>query len=251
MDNLERILIHILDNLPQEGCLIRDGNIVHTNSAFDLALDEDEVFKILGGRSCHAIISSRGGLYSYKCIPLDDVYALALFTQVFESPHVLDPLTGALGRECWQELSLRLLADAKTAHNALVFLFIDLDGFKGVNDFWGHEAGDRVLQMTVHRIKEVIRGNDYCFRWGGDEFLVTLTDLKERMHGCLVARRLVAAISSPIPLEGDAFAKVGASIGISGYPTDGQDLDELIRKADEAMYKAKRLGKNNYQIYSS
>lgn len=251
MENLQRILVHILDNLPQEGCLIREGTIVHTNSAFDLAMEKDDVQKTLRGGSCNALISSKEGLYSCKPIPLDDIYALVLFTKVFESSHVLDPLTGALSRECWQELSLRLLTDAKTTHKALVFLFVDLDGFKGVNDFWGHEAGDRVLQVTVHRIKEVIRGNDYCFRWGGDEFLVALTDLKERMHGCLVARRLIAAISSPVPLEGDVFAKVGASIGISGHPTDGQNLDELIRKADEAMYKAKRLGKNNYQIYSS
>ena len=251
MDDLEQVLTHILDNLSQEGCLIRKGHIVHTNSSFDQVLDEEDLRKALAGSSCHPIVSARGGLYSCKSIPLDESYTLALFTQVFEGSRVLDPLTGALDRECWQKLSLRLLADAKDIYNALVFLFVDLDGFKGVNDSWGHEAGDRVLQVTVERIKYVIRQNDYCFRWGGDEFLVILTELKERIHGCLVARRLIAAISDPILLDGGASARVGASIGISGYPTDGHNLDELIRKADEAMYKAKRLGKNNYQIYSS
>jgi diguanylate cyclase (GGDEF)-like protein len=127
---------------------------------------------------------------------------------------------------------------------------MDLDGFKSVNDTWGHESGDLVLKKCSERMLEVVRDNDFCFRFGGDEFVIILTEIKDKMHACLVARRLISSISDLIPLNQTTNLKVGASIGIANYPSDGVMAEELVNKADEAMYQAKRMGKNNYRIYS-
>jgi diguanylate cyclase len=127
-------------------------------------------------------------------------------------------------------------------------MFLDLDGFKRVNDSWGHDEGDLVLRKTSERIAYTIRQSDQAFRIGGDEFVVILTDVRERVHSCLSARKLLAAIGQPILLGTGEEITVGASIGISTYPVDGQSIDELTNKADEAMYRAKKAGRNNYRL---
>jgi diguanylate cyclase (GGDEF)-like protein len=128
--------------------------------------------------------------------------------------------------------------------------YLDLDGFKLVNDTMGHEAGDRVLIEVTKRIKETIRGDDTVARLGGDEFAVLLLGLRAAEEYTASLNRLLEAISQPIEIKGKLF-EVSASIGVALFPTDDQDADTLLRHADQAMYSAKQSGKNRYYLYDA
>ena len=125
-------------------------------------------------------------------------------------------------------------------------LFIDLDGFKAVNDEHGHAAGDALLQMMAKRVRNSIRGDDVLARYAGDEFVLRV-DLARVDDATFVATKLLRVISEPYAIDGKQVA-IGASIGAAFYPTDGRSADELLRAADGAMYGAKRAGKGRVQI---
>jgi diguanylate cyclase (GGDEF)-like protein/PAS domain S-box-containing protein len=124
-------------------------------------------------------------------------------------------------------------------------MFIDLDGFKKINDFMGHDTGDCVLKQTAQRMVSCVRETDTVARYGGDEFLVIATGLKSADGAAEIARKMIALISRPIICE-DRTALIGASIGIALFPTHSSDIDQLIKLADEAMYKVKNRGKNGF-----
>ena len=253
MDKLESYLKKIVDSLPHEGCLLKNGEILFANTLFSRSIDKDELFRFLERGDDSQIqlpYRSKDTLYSIKPIHLDEVYTLIFLSEASHVALVTDPLTGVLHRECFDRLSHQLVQEAVFLNRVLAFLFIDLDGFKGVNDTWGHENGDLVLKKTAERVSRVIRDKDFCFRVGGDEFVLILTEIRDRMHSCLVARRLISAVSAPIDINHEQQVAIGASIGIATCPSDGSKADELTHKADEAMYKAKKLGRNNYQLYS-
>ena len=123
--------------------------------------------------------------------------------------------------------------------------FIDLDGFKAVNDTMGHEAGDRLLCAVAEGLLGCVRETDTVARIGGDEFVLVLPDLHTRENAEIVAKRVIEALSEPIDV-GSAKASIGASIGISIFPEDDNNPETLLRLADEAMYKVKGKGKNSY-----
>jgi len=124
---------------------------------------------------------------------------------------------------------------------SFALLFADLDNFKGINDSLGHDVGDYVLTKAASRLSELADGNIILGRLGGDEFIVVIKELADRSHAEAFASRMLAAISPPIRYK-DHDLYLGASIGISCYPEDGSDLSTLMRNADTAMYKAKRIG---------
>lgn len=161
-----------------------------------------------------------------------------------------DALTGVPNRVLLADRLSQALARAKREHGLMAICYLDLDGFKPVNDNYGHEAGDRVLVEITRRIKEVIREDDTVARLGGDEFVVLLVgmDAPEECVGSL--NRLLEAINQPIEVLGHVV-KVSASIGVSLYPEDDQDADTLLRHADQAMYLAKQSGKNRYHLYDA
>ena len=141
------------------------------------------------------------------------------------------------------------LALAKRRQEKAALLFIDLDGFKGVNDTWGHEAGDQVLKTVAERLSSVLRESDTAARIGGDEFLVILPGLFEKESARVVAEKILEQIL--LPISGDSWtAHVGASIGIALYPEDAELAEELWRKADTAMYRVKKSGKKGVAFYS-
>ena len=141
------------------------------------------------------------------------------------------------------------LAQAKRRQEKTALLFIDLDGFKGVNDTWGHEAGDLVLKTVASRLSTLLRESDTAARIGGDEFLVILPNLVDHEATKLVAEKILEQILLPIP--GDSWtAHVGASIGIAIYPEDADQAEELWRKADSAMYRVKKGGKKGIAFFS-
>ena len=161
-----------------------------------------------------------------------------------------DALTGIPNRVLLADRLKQALAHSKREGSILAVCYLDLDGFKLVNDTMGHEAGDRVLIEVTKRIKDTIRGDDTVARLGGDEFAVLLQGLNASEECAASLNRLLEAISQPIEINHKLF-EVSASIGVSLYPGDDFDADTLLRHADQAMYIAKQSGKNRYYLYDA
>ncbi len=130
----------------------------------------------------------------------------------------------------------------------LAVLFLDLDGFKQVNDTLGHDAGDLLLQGVATRLKATIRASDTVARVGGDEFTFILNNIETHENAARVAGKIIAALSIPFELSGET-RKIGGSIGISLFPDDASDPENLVKQADEAMYLAKHSGKNTHKFF--
>lgn len=160
-----------------------------------------------------------------------------------------DPLTKLPNLRGTSEQLHHTLALARRGGFFAAAMFIDLDGFKKVNDTYGHAAGDIVLQVVSERLTHCIRGSDFVGRIGGDEFVVVLTHVKRPEDAGFVARKILKKMSEPINI-GDNVTKVGASIGIAIFPDNGSDEASLIRAADEAMYMVKSKGKNAFAFAS-
>lgn len=137
---------------------------------------------------------------------------------------------------------------AKRNHYRVAILFLDLDGFKQINDTLGHSAGDQLLQKVAKRLKEVVRASDTVARMGGDEFTFALNNIESDQNIALMANKIIASLSEPFDLDGRP-CHVGGSVGVSIYPDDSEDIEKLIMQADEAMYLAKQCGKNTYKLY--
>jgi diguanylate cyclase (GGDEF)-like protein len=129
-------------------------------------------------------------------------------------------------------------------------VFLDLDGFKEINDLYGHDAGDALLIELAGRLRDNLRAGDLIARLGGDEFLVVLEEVQDRSAVEIVASKLLLETVRPYSLPG-AQARVTASLGISIFPDDAADAAALIKHADSAMYAAKQAGKNCVRFYSS
>lgn len=160
-----------------------------------------------------------------------------------------DPLTGLANRAYLAQALAYTLRDAERNARGLAVCYLDLDGFKAVNDAYGHEAGDVVLVEAARRMIGCVRGNDLVARIGGDEFVVVLSNLEgdEQLRAAL--QRILVALSLPLQLPNGRQASVGASIGVCIYPEHGAAAEALIKLADHAMYMAKRAGKNQFFIY--
>ena len=160
-----------------------------------------------------------------------------------------DALTGLANRALFGIHLDRTYQDAKRNNEGFALLFLDLDGFKKVNDTLGHKAGDQLLQQIATRIKTCIRDVDTAARFGGDEFIIILAGIGQPSDAELVAAKIINTISEPV-IFGDKSVTVSTSIGISLYPDDGADSEKLLHAADSAMFRAKSRGKNNYRLYS-
>jgi diguanylate cyclase len=160
-----------------------------------------------------------------------------------------DSLTSLPNRTLFGKILNHGISQARRRTKELAVLFIDLDRFKNINDTLGHEAGDALLQEVAKRLKQCLRDSDTVARLGGDEFVVLLEELSDQKHVSLVAHKILTTLVKPFVTLGQEF-HVTASIGISTYPTDGDDEKSLMKNADIAMYRAKEEGKNNFQFYS-
>lgn len=161
----------------------------------------------------------------------------------------LDVLTNLPNRRLFRErLEVELLRTKRTQRQ-LALLFIDLDGFKQVNDLYGHDAGDLLLIEAAQRLKRCIRETDIVSRLGGDEFTVILTDLQQMDHVQFICQKILTSLTEPFAL-GEDVGHVSGSIGVAMYPLDGHTSDELTRKADQAMYAAKQNGKNQFNYFT-
>ncbi|WP_027857179.1 GGDEF domain-containing protein [Marinobacterium jannaschii] len=156
-----------------------------------------------------------------------------------------DTLTGVSSLHYMQEVAAAEIAQAARADYQLAVMFIDLDGFKSINDAFGHEVGDNVLCEVAQRVKATIPTEDMLARIGGDEFVVLLSHDACAAGTEFTANRILKEIEQPLALNGYELS-VSASIGIAFYPNDGRDLEALLKTADDAMYSVKRNGKNAF-----
>ena len=175
-----------------------------------------------------------------------------------------DELTGLPNRRLFEEMVFRSLELAKRRNSLCSVSILDLDGFKLINDSFGHATGDELLIQISERLQNSIRSYDAIGRWGhdaedasyvelarfgGDEFLLLLTDFNEMSIIEGISKRILEDVSRPYKIQGHEIILTG-SLGVSVFPSDGDNIDLLLKKADVAMYEAKRKGKNNYQIHS-
>jgi diguanylate cyclase (GGDEF)-like protein/PAS domain S-box-containing protein len=165
-----------------------------------------------------------------------------------EQQAVTDALTGLLNRRGFYQAVEGLLLRNDQAGRFLVLLYLDLDGFKRVNDSLGHDAGDQVLLWVSQQLKDCMRPYDVLARMGGDEFTVVIDGLDFPEQAAKVAEKLIERISARRQVDG-LDVTLGASIGIATYPDCGSNLDGLLRAADIAMYEAKRAGRQQYRFY--
>jgi len=161
-----------------------------------------------------------------------------------------DSLTQLPNRRFFERWLAYTLARARRDGAHVALLFIDLDGFKAVNDRYGHNAGDSLLAEVAHRFRRIVRGSDLLVRLGGDEFALIAPNARDGRELAQLAQRLLAALADPSepPLTDPPL---GASIGVAFFPEDALDLSGLIAAADEAMYTAKRAGRNRIAFYAT
>ena len=231
---------------------------------FDSYLDKrDETVR--NGTSVPEEFHRKDGLvYQYQCVALPDGGRMltyfditkhkntqAQLAKTLEEFHELanrDHLTGLPNLRMLQERFLNTLSISIRKDWKAAIMFVDLDGFKGVNDTYGHLVGDMVLKMVAQRLLKIVRKADTVGRIGGDEFLIIQTEVHNNADATLVADKILHQLAEPFELGGNTI-RIGGSIGIAMYPTHGDDLQILIQKADHAMYETKVKGKQNYTFF--
>jgi diguanylate cyclase (GGDEF)-like protein len=160
-----------------------------------------------------------------------------------------DELTGLPNRALLNARLAQALGQARRSGRPLALLFLDLDGFKYINDSLGHEVGDRLLRTAALRLQSIVRPGDTVARLGGDEFVVMLVDLKQAGDAATIAHEIVQALSRPLRAD-DRTLHVTASVGVATFPADGDSAELLLKHADAAMYRAKAHGRNGVQCYT-
>jgi diguanylate cyclase (GGDEF)-like protein len=156
-----------------------------------------------------------------------------------------DPLTGLINRTYFKKILSSLIEEATSIKKQFALLYIDLDGFKDINDTYGHETGDMALKECAKRIESALRYEDIITRLGGDEFCVVIPEIVSKEKTEEIAKRIFSQINQELIVE-EKVLTLSISMGIAIFPDNGQTVDELIRQADHAMYAAKRAGKGHY-----
>ena len=200
-----------------------------------------------------------GTILEVRGLPLADGSFVTIYTDVTEQHHAAqaierlahrDTLTGLSNRYTLEARLDQLVADARRHERRLAVMFLDMDNFKAVNDTLGHGIGDQFLCEIAQRLSATVRDNDIVARIGGDEFVVVLAELVDPQDATSVADKIIASLSHPIALGGQAL-RPSVSIGICFYPQDGQDRGALMQSADIAMYHAKNAGKGVYHFFDA
>jgi diguanylate cyclase (GGDEF)-like protein/PAS domain S-box-containing protein len=197
-----------------------------------------------------AVRGSDGGIEHYVAL-FSDITAVREHQSQLEHMAHFDALTNLPNRLLLSDRLLQGLAHAERRENTLAVAYLDLDGFKVINDRYGHEAGDRLLVAIADRMKQTLREGDTLARLGGDEFVAVMGDLADVDASLPMLSRLLASAGQPVAM-GDQILQVSASIGVTFYPqAQPIDADQLLRQADQAMYQAKLAGKNRCHIFDA
>jgi two-component system, cell cycle response regulator len=161
-----------------------------------------------------------------------------------------DHLTGLVNRSLFRDRLVQAMARSKRLQQPMALMLLDLDRFKSVNDTLGHDVGDELLKAVSERLKTCVREVDTVARMGGDEFTIILEGVASDQSIVIVAKRITESISSPFELKGHAIS-IAISIGITVYPQDDQGIDELLKHADSAMYRAKQQGGSGFTFHEA
>jgi diguanylate cyclase (GGDEF)-like protein/PAS domain S-box-containing protein len=194
-------------------------------------------------------------MYDEKKRPNGAVYALSDLTEIIDVHRKVafiashDTLTGLPNRVLLQDRLEQSIISSKRGSLRFAVLFIDLDGFKRINDAMGHASGDLLLQEVALRLRKVSRKSDTVSRWGGDEFIILLNNLNSPSSATKVASKIIQSLSQPIIIKNQEVI-VTPSIGISLFPEDGEQATVLLEKSDTAMYNVKKSGRNHFCFYS-
>ncbi len=201
-----------------------------------------------GLASISAIKNKDGKITHYVCVH-EDITERKKQEERVKHMASHDVLTGLPNRRTFHDYLSVALANAKRNKRMMAVFFIDLDRFKTINDSLGHDVGDKVLIMATKTIKSLLRENDILSRMGGDEFILLLPEIKKADDAQLVAKNFLETFSENKKIDGHQI-HIGLSIGVSLYPKDGETPEVLIKKADDALYKVKQSGRNNFHLYS-
>ncbi|MGB7174470.1 MAG: EAL domain-containing protein [Candidatus Acidiferrales bacterium] len=197
-----------------------------------------------------APIHDRAGSVIGAVIVFHDVSAARAMSLQMTHAAQHDVLTNLPNRILLNDRIAQSISLARRQRRPVAVLFMDLDKFKNINDSLGHAMGDRLLQSVSKRLINVLRRSDTVSRQGGDEFVMLLPDLTSEEDAPASAQKILLSLNAPHPLMGDGLY-IGASIGISLYPKDGEDAETLIKNADAAMYHAKNAGRNCFQFFKT
>ena len=169
------------------------------------------------------------------------------YSHELESLALHDPLTGLPNRRLLMDRLSLAIAHARRNKRTMAVMYLDLDGFKQINDTLGHDAGDTLLKMVATRLVAAVRQEDTVARLGGDEFVIVLWELSHADGVAKLASKVMQAVSQPYRIQ-DHGVDMTVSIGVGIYPTHGEEVEVLMKSADLALYEAKRAGKNNYRL---
>jgi diguanylate cyclase (GGDEF)-like protein len=169
------------------------------------------------------------------------------YSKMLEELALNDPLTGLANRRLLADRMAMALVHARRNKSAMAVVYLDLDGFKQINDTLGHGVGDVLLKMVAERLVAAVRAEDTVARLGGDEFILALWHVSGIDYAATVASRAIEAVSQPYDIEGQ-IVSITVSAGVSLYPDHGDDAETLLKSADLALYVAKAAGKNAYRI---
>ncbi len=176
-----------------------------------------------------------------------------LYKQLSQQNHALesmalhDPLTGLPNRRLLMDRLSLAIAHARRSQCTMAVMYLDLDGFKQINDTLGHDAGDELLCLVAARLVSTVRQVDTVARLGGDEFMIALPELSHVDDAAELGSKVIQAVSQPYHIQGHDV-RLTTSVGVSIYPTHGEDVETLMKSADLALYEAKHSGKNDYRI---
>ena len=214
----------------------------------------DERHTVLGAM----LAGSRKGFGEMSIIEPVLRCAAARFAQMLElnrtraqgrAEGLIDALTGLPNRLLFNDRLTTIIHEATRNGECFSVLFVDLDRFKLINDTHGHAAGDQVLRVVAQRLSASVRASDTVARYAGDEFIVVLRHVVKNDDVSRVAEKIMQAMGTPLSLDNGTELQLGASMGLSFFPDDANDPETLLRHADEAMYAAKRQGRNTFKIY--
>ncbi len=195
-----------------------------------------------------SVVKNAGGEAQHYVALFTDITPMKEHQQQLEHIAHYDALTNLPNRVLLADRLSQAISQSQRRGQPLALLYLDLDGFKTINDCYGHNVGDELLIALAQRMKAVLRDGDTLARIGGDEFVAVLIDLYLQRDHELVLSRLLQAVAAPVKLN-ETVLQVSASIGVTLYPQDGSDADQLMRHADQAMYQAKQAGKNRYHLF--